>query len=96
MLIFETLNALLLILLIWRQVQMSDSMDRLQQSINDMSVVEDAAIALIADLANRIRANMNDPVALDNMAKQLDEKRDALAAAIAANTVATPPTDPAA
>lgn len=59
---------------------------RLQQDINELIVVEDAAIVLIENLALQIRANMNDPVALDALASELEAQKDRLAAAVAANT----------
>lgn len=65
-----------------------DALARIQASINDLTTVENAAIALLGDLANQVRANINDPVALDNLAKQIDAQKQALADAIAANTVA--------
>jgi hypothetical protein len=64
--------------------------ERMQADINDLIVVEDAAIALIENLALQIRSNMNDPVALDELASQLEAQKDRLAAAVAANTPADP------
>jgi len=93
--IFEFATALLLIIVLWRLELMAGDFQaeiaRLQQDIQDLVVVEDAAIALIENLALQIRSNMNDPVALDAIATSLEAQKDRLAAAVAANTPADVP-----
>jgi hypothetical protein len=87
-------NTLLLLLVLWRLNKMAGDfaaeVARLQDDIAELILVEDAAILLIENLALQIRANMNDPVALDAIASQLEAQKDRLAAAVAANTPAAP------
>lgn len=88
------INTLLLFIVLWRLDRMAgdfaSEVARLQDDIAALIIVEDAAIMLIENLALQIRANMNDPVALDTIATQLEAQKDRLAAAVAANTVAAP------
>lgn len=88
------INTLLLFIVLWRLDRMAgdfaSEVARLQDDIAALIIVEDAAIMLIENLALQIRANMNDPVALDTIATQLEAQKDRLADAVAANTVAAP------
>lgn len=66
----------------------SPALDRLTAEVAELSTVVDSAIALITGLASQIRAADADPAKLDALATALDAKANALAAAVAANTVA--------
>jgi hypothetical protein len=68
----------------------SQELDNLTQKVNDTLQVEQSAIELIEGLATQLKAIANDPAAINNLADELSAKRDALAAAVAANTPAAP------
>lgn len=69
---------------------MSTELDNLTQKVNDTITVEESAIQLIEGLATQLKAIANDPAAINALADQLSAERDALAAAVAANTPAAP------
>lgn len=71
---------------------MSEVMDRLAQEVTEMGTVVDSAVATIVGLAQQIRDNLEDPVALGAMADELDAKANLLASAIEENT--TPAEEP--
>ena len=71
---------------------MSAEMDTLSAQVHANSDLVDSAVTLINGLADQIRALANDPVALNALADELQQKDAALAAAVTANTPAPPPT----
>lgn len=62
--------------------------DHLQQEVAEARSVMASATALITGLAARLRDNLNDPVALETMANELDASANALASAVTENTAA--------
>lgn len=62
----------------------------LTTEVQNTTTVEESAVALINGLAAQIAAAGTDPVALQALQDQLATERDALAAAVTANTPATP------
>ena len=65
-------------------------LDELTAQVAENTEVEASAIALITGLAQQITALKTDPVALQALADRLNGSADALAAAVAANTPASP------
>lgn len=80
-----TLESLLLI-----GESMSAQLDRIKASVTRNGDVIDSGITLIKGLADEIRSLKAEPEQLVALADSLDAKADALAAAIAANTPASP------
>lgn len=70
---------------------MSVEFDNLTTQVKANSEVLDSAIVLINGIADRITAAGVDPVKLNALTTELKAKDEALAAAVAANTVASPP-----
>jgi hypothetical protein len=77
---------------------MAVEMDRLADEVSQDRDVKASAITLLSNLADRVRAAAGDKTKATELANQLDESSNALAAAIAANTIAegggTPETPP--
>lgn len=74
-----------------RQVTMTDFTNKvaqIQQSVSDLTTVDQSAIALLDELTGLVNANKNDPAALDSILAGINAQRDSLAAAVAANTPA--------
>jgi hypothetical protein len=69
---------------------MNDQLTALQTEVANNTTVEQSAITLINGLAAQITAAGTDPVALGNLVTTLQANDAALAAAVAANTVAAP------
>lgn len=68
--------------------RMSAALDKLTTEVAEANAVMTSAAALITGLAAQIRDLKNDPVALEALAAELDSGSNALAAAVAENTVA--------
>ena len=77
---------------------MSAAMDRLTSEVAETSTAVDSILTLVEGLAQQIRDNAADPVALNKLADELDAKQQKIADAVAANTPAppVPPVEPAA
>lgn len=73
---------------------MSEALDRLTASVEANQSATDSVLALVATLAGEIRANVNDADALNALADKLDAENTTIAAAVTANTVPAPTTDP--
>lgn len=75
---------------------MSAELDKLTQDVADNTSVEQSAIQLITNLAGMVAAAQTDPSKLAALSSALNNEKDALAAAITANTPAAPagPADP--
>lgn len=69
---------------------MSIELDNLEKQVRQNSDLETSAVTLIQGLADQIKAARDDPAKLDALTTELKTKADALAAAITANTPATP------
>lgn len=69
---------------------MSAALDRITASITNANSTVDAAITLIANLADEIRARVDDSVALNALADELDAEQKKLADAIVTNTPEQP------
>lgn len=67
---------------------MSAALERLQAEVAEANVVMTSASTLITGLAQQIRDLKDDPAALEALATELDSGANALAAAVAENTVA--------
>lgn len=65
---------------------MAGELARLVAEVAETKTVMQSASVLLADLAQRIRDNTTDPVALASLADELDAEQSALTAAIVANT----------
>ena len=68
-------------------------LDALTREVHETSSVIESAIALLNGLGAAVRAAASDPAAVQALADELDAKQAALAAAIAANTIAAVPSD---
>jgi signal transduction protein with GAF and PtsI domain len=69
-------------------ITMSKELDDLRERVAHSIEVEQSAVALIQGLAQQIRDNAQDPIALEELASQLDSSSGSLAAAVTANTPA--------
>ena len=80
-----------------RIIAMSVITDRLAASVVGLTDAATASEALLAQLAQLVRDNASDPVALAKIADDIDANAAALAAAVVANTpaAAEPPVEPA-
>lgn len=67
---------------------MATDLTALTNEVARVTAVSASAIVLINGLAEQLAAIKNDPVAIQALVDQLDASSDALAAAVAANTVA--------
>ena len=70
---------------------MAGELDTLITKVQETADVEDSAIALLGGLSAQIAALKNDPVKLQALSDQLNAKKEALAAAVIANTPAANP-----
>lgn len=77
-----------LTLLLGKVNEMSIQMEDLTREVEEQTTVVDSAITLLSTLAEEIRANAADQVALGELANRLDASGAALADAVAANTKA--------
>ena len=77
-----------LTLLLGKVNDMTIQMDALTREVEEQTTVVDSAITLLESLAEEIRANAADQVALGELADRLDASGTALADAVAANTKA--------
>lgn len=74
----------------------SEALARITAEVSEIKTAAESAVALIGSLAQQIRDNATDPVALNALADELDTTSTALAAAVTANTPDAPvPADPA-
>lgn len=80
--------AIAIILNTWKGMTMSAVVERLTQSVTNLTSVTDSASALIASLAQEIRDNATDEAALRELADRLDSESAELSAAVTANTPA--------
>lgn len=69
----------------YQGTKMSAELDRLTTEVTETSGAVDSALALIAGLADQIRALSTDPAALTALADSLDAQQAKIAAAVAAN-----------
>ena len=74
--------------------EMSVEFDDLKREVEESRTVTESAAALVQGLADEIRANKDDPKALEELAKQLDVQTQALASAVSANTPNPEPPGP--
>jgi len=70
---------------------MNTALQNLQNEVGNNTDLQQSAISLIQGLAQQIKDNADDPVAIKALADQIHSNSAALAAAIAANTPAAPP-----
>jgi hypothetical protein len=73
-----------------RTNDMSAATDRLTASVAALTSAEKSAVALLGQLAQLIRDNSSDPAALNKLADDIDADTAEIAAAVVANTPATP------
>jgi hypothetical protein len=69
---------------------LTDAVDALAAEVEKNTQVDQSAIVLIQGLADQIAAVATDPAKVTELAAKLKASTDALAAAVAANTVAEP------
>ena len=69
---------------------MSQALDNLKKEVTETKGAVASILALVEGLAQQIRDNAEDPVALNAMADELDQQQQAIAAAVTANTPPTP------
>lgn len=67
---------------------MTTALEDLQREVEEATAVSQSAVTLIGGLAQQIRDLKDDPAKLEELANKLDASSNALAAAVAANTVA--------
>jgi prefoldin subunit 5 len=75
-------------LLLAREKTVMATLDDVKTKVEAENTVIDSAITLLGDLSAQIAALKNDPAALQALADEIDAKKAALAAAVAANTPA--------
>lgn len=80
----------LLHIILERTAHMSAVTDRLVASVAALTSAENSAITLLGQLSQLIRDNAEDPTALNKIADDIDANTTAIAAAVVANTPATP------
>lgn len=68
-------------------LNMSAVVDNLTAKVAKIEGAADSALVLLQGLSDYIKANVNDPVALQALADSLDTEGDKIAAAVAANPV---------
>ncbi len=68
---------------------MSAELDTLKASVEALTTTQDSAIALLGQLSQIIKDNIDDKPALLQLANDLDAQKAEMAAAIEANTPAT-------
>ena len=74
-------------------IHMSAALDRITAEVAETKTAVASVLTLVAGLAEQIRNNAEDPVALNALADDLDAAQADIAAAVAANTP-TPPVEP--
>jgi Na+-transporting NADH:ubiquinone oxidoreductase subunit NqrF len=80
---------LVLVILILRKVYiMANEMERMTTEVSEATTVMESAKTLLSTLADEIRANANNAIAMGQLADSLDAKSNELAEAVAANTQA--------
>ncbi len=67
---------------------MTVQLDQLTSEVEENTSVTESAVALLANLAEQLRANADDPAAIEDLANKLDTNSNRLADAVAANTPA--------
>lgn len=65
---------------------MSAALDRLEAEVSETKTAIDSAVTLIRGLSQQIRDLKEDPVALENLANELDAKTEELSQAVTENT----------
>lgn len=90
----EAIVILVCAFLIWRIIDMSTALARLQTELATNTDVTNAVLALVENLSTEIRNNVGDEAALNSLADSLDENSAKLAAAVSANTPAADPATP--
>jgi hypothetical protein len=79
------------------EAYMTAEFDVLTAAVTDVSGAVDSVLTLVTGLSAYIKAHANDPAALLAFAKDLETKKDAIVAAVAANPVPgdeiTPPAE---
>src|SRR5438876_11269474 len=91
-LIAQTLMILGVLRIVKKLNKIMASLADLQAEVTAEDTVIDSAIALIQGLAAQVAALAPNQAAIDALAADIQGKSDALAAAVAANTPAPPPT----
>jgi len=66
---------------------MSQELDDLKREVQESKSVTEGATVLIQSLADQIRANKDDPAALEQLARDLDAQTKPLSDAVQANTI---------
>lgn len=66
------------------------TLDDIKAKVDAETAVVASAVTLLGELSAAIKANVNDPVALQALADSIDAQSASLAAAVAANTPAAP------
>ena len=74
----------------WKASRMTTAIEDLTSHVDRATTVAAGAVTLIGGLAQQLRDNANDPAAIEALADKLDASSDALAAAVEANTPASP------
>lgn len=77
-------------------IKMSEALDILRASVTRIEDRGDATITLLTGLAEQVRQNAEDPIAIRALADKLDAQAGEFEAAIAANTPPAPAPDPVA
>lgn len=81
--------------LLAKETQMGQDLTTVENAVAAESTVVDSAIVLLGQLSAQIAAFANDPTELAALVDSINTKRDALAAAVVANTPAAPAAEPA-
>lgn len=71
------------------------TLDEVLVKVTDLNTVEGSVETLLTDIAGQLRQNAGNPAKIQSIADQLDARKAAAGAAVAANTdLATPPVTP--
>lgn len=73
---------------------MSEDLDNIKTSVEAEGTVVDSAIVLLTQIAGQLEAFKNDPIEIQGIVDQINAQKDALAAAVVANTPGAPPAEP--
>ena len=70
------------------EIKMGTKFDALNEKVTELETVQEGAVTLLGTLAQEIRDNAGDPVAIAALADRIDADKQKLADAVAANTPA--------
>lgn len=73
-----------------RFIAMSEAIERIEQSVAELTTQSESVIALLTEVAQLVRDNAGDPARLEAIAAEIEGRAAALAAAVAENVDVDP------